>query len=133
MWWHMEKYQSLAWKKRQTWPYCKVFNHRILHTVIIIKTKVFLSLKEYVTLADFGNPVYTLWFFAPKYFKIISLSNFDWAYMIKAIPEMCRVHQIRYLHFHSCHIWCYKKKYHSTVKKRQTWPSYNLITHISTW
>jgi hypothetical protein len=58
---------------------------QFLNNVIINRTKVFLP-QAYLTLDDFGYPVYALWFYGVHNFKLFGFSIFRfWAYLMKVI------------------------------------------------
>jgi hypothetical protein len=59
-----------------------------------LKTKVLLP---QVTIADFGYPVWSLWF---KRKNIWLFNPFAWSAPDGVIPETCRAHFIRYLNFY---------------------------------
>ena len=56
----------------------------------------------WVTIADFGDRVYVLWFTCSQFFfKLFCFPPFRlWACLIRVIPEMCRAHYIWYLRFY---------------------------------
>jgi len=46
-----------------------------------------------MTLADFGYPVYILWFYCSQNFKLCGFTIFQfWACPVKVIPETRRAH-----------------------------------------
>jgi hypothetical protein len=66
--------------------YIYYWNLQFLYSVIIDKTKAPLP-RAYMTLAEFGYPVYAISFYWSQNFKLFGFPNFRyWVYLMKVVP-----------------------------------------------
>ena len=63
--------------------YFYYFNLQFLNYVMFISTKILLS-HTYLTLDDFGSPVYAHYFFwSQSHLNNLAFQSFDWSYLMK--------------------------------------------------